>query len=120
MPLLVTRVVAHHTHSSGPRARPTGAHTGTMGGCLFSSLSCLVLPGVRGPWKVHSLLLGYTPSQTHGRDMTLFDPSQSSGSRDSGPSSSHTWTLRGGARLDKSFLDLNAAASPWDSNLVCL
>lgn len=93
-----------NTHSPGPRARPTGAHTGTMGGWLFiSPLFCLVPPGVRGPWKVYSLLLGYTPSQTHGRDVTPFDPSQSSGSRDGGPSSSHTCTLRGGARLDKIF-----------------
>lgn len=93
-----------NTHSPGPRARPTGAHTGTMGSWLLS-VPCFAwfLLGSGGPWKVYSLLLGYTPGQTHGRDVTLFDPSQSSGSRDGGPSSSHTCTLRGVARLDKIF-----------------
>lgn len=70
--------------------------------CLVPCLAWFFL-GSGGSWKVHSLLLGYTPSQTHGRDVKLFDPSQSSGSRDGGPSSSHTCTLRGGARLDKIF-----------------
>lgn len=105
----------------GPEPGPLGPTQAPWeAGC--SSVPCFAwfLLGSGGPWKVYSLLLGYTPGQTHGRDVTLFDPSQSSGSRDGGPSSSHTCTLRGGARLARSFLDLNAAASPWDSNPICL
>lgn len=88
----------------GPEPGPLGPTQAPWeAGC--SSVPCFAwfLLGSGGPWKVYSLLLGYTPGQTHGRDVTLFDPIQSSGSRDGGPSSSHTCTLRGGARLDKIF-----------------
>lgn len=98
MPLLVTCVTEAGLlitpAAPGPRARRSRAQHRHHGKPAVQSLSHLVPP-------VHSLPLGHTPSQTRERAMTLFYPSQSSGSRDSSPTVPMP-TLRG-ARLDKIF-----------------
>lgn len=72
-----------------PRIRPMDpAQAPWEASCLVPYLTWLLLES-EGHWEVYSLPLGYTPWPVPWlepqRNITLFDPLQSSGSRDSGP-----------------------------------